>query len=286
MAPSPASPAAPAAPSPASSAPFGYINDIFYRADGHHNPRKMLLLHGYPTSSLMFRTLIPRLAHRYHLVAPDLPGFGFSRQPGPHTFASIAAAIVAFVDALAWDKFELYVFDYGAPTGFRLLLAHPERIARIVTQNGNMYEEGLGAEFWAPVRELWAGTDGAAELLRGIVADKASTDAQYLDGATRPVDPAPAVLDHALLLRDLDAQVALFRDYASNVALYPQFQRAVREHRVPVLAVWGQNDAIFVPAGAHAFRRDAPDCRVVLLPAGHFALETHAAEIAHEILRE
>jgi pimeloyl-ACP methyl ester carboxylesterase len=264
--------------------------DIFYREAGDPAAPTLLLLHGFPTSSHMFRNLLPLLAARYHVVAPDLPGFGFSAAPDPATFAytfdRLAEVIERFTEALGLDRFALYIFDYGAPIGLRLALRHPERITAIVSQNGNAYEEGLSGG-WNPIQRYWSDPSKAnREALRAFLSPEA-TEGQYRHGVSDPERLAPEAwtLDAALLQRpgNEEIQLNLFLDYRSNVALYPAFQAYIREHRPPILAVWGRNDPFFLPAGADAFRRDNPDAEVHLLDAGHFALETHAPEIARRV---
>jgi pimeloyl-ACP methyl ester carboxylesterase len=259
---------------------------IFYREAGRPEAPAVLLLHGFPTSSHMFRDLIPLLAQRYRVVAPDLPGFGFSDAPDrsafDYTFDRLADVIGRFTDAVGLARFALYVFDYGAPIGFRLALAHPERITAIVSQNGNAYEEGL-SEGWNPIQAYWREpTEARRAALRDFLAPEA-TRSQYTYGVPDEalVAPESYTLDSALLARpgNAEIQLDLFLDYASNVALYPRFQAYLRGHRPPLLAVWGRNDPFFVPAGAEAFRRDVPGAEVRFLETGHFALETHAEEI-------
>ena len=259
---------------------------IFYREAGPAAAPKLLLLHGFPTSSHMFRDLLPALADRFHIVAPDLPGFGQSDDPRANTFDSIADAIERFTEAVGFDRFAIYIFDYGAPTGLRLALRHPERITGIVSQNGNAYLEGL-SDGWTPIRAYWEEASSAnREALRAFLSPE-TTRWQYTHGVADParVSPDGYTLDtHYLARPGAEAvQLDLFGDYKSNVALYPAFQAYFREHRPPLLAVWGRNDPFFLPAGAEAFRRDLPDARVVLFDTGHFALETHAAEIAEAI---
>jgi len=263
---------------------------VFYREDGSANAPVILLLHGFPTSSHMFRNLIPALADNYHIVAPDLPGFGFSDAPDRntyrYTFAQIARTVAAFTDAIGLNRFALYVFDYGAPTGFRLALAHPERIAAIVSQNGNAYEEGL-SDGWNPIQKYWKDpTEKNRVALRAFLTPEA-TKAQYMYGVRDEslVAPESYNLDSALLARpgNEDIQLDLFLDYASNVALYPKFQEYFRTKRPPLLAIWGKNDPFFVPAGAQAYRRDIPDAEIQFLETGHFAIETHVDEIAAEM---
>ena len=265
---------------------------IFYREAGTPDAPVLLLLHGYPTSSHMFRHLIPLLATRYRVIAPDLPGFGFTEVPAErsyvYTFDALARTVGAFVDALNLKRYAIYVFDYGAPTGFRLALAHPERVAAIISQNGNAYEEGL-SNAWDPIRKYWAEpTSENRESLREF-SGLEGTRWQYMHGVADPsqVEPESYMLDVALLQRpgNVDIQLDLLLNYATNVALYPDFQRYFREHQPPTLAVWGKNDPFFLPPGAEAYRRDNPNAQVILLDTGHFALETHVKEVADEILR-
>lgn len=261
--------------------------NVFYREAGTPGAPVLLLLHGFPTSSHMFRDLIPLLADRFHLIAPDLPGFGFSDAPDRarfrYRFEHLAHVIGRFTEVLGLSRFSIYVFDYGAPIGFRLALEHPERISAIVSQNGNAYEEGL-SEGWNPIQAYWREpTDANRATLRAFLAPEA-TRWQYVhglpDGAV--VAPESYTLDSALLARpgNDEIQLDLFGDYQSNVALYPKFQEYIRTQRPPLLAVWGKNDPFFLPAGAEAFKRDNPDAEVHLLDAGHFALETKAPQIA------
>jgi len=261
---------------------------IFYRAAGDPDAPLVLLLHGFPTSSFMFRELIPRLAERYRVIAPDLPGFGFTHVPEKreyqYSFNSITRSIEAFSDALGLHRFALYVFDYGAPTGFRLAMAHPDRITAIVSQNGNAYEEGLG-DAWGPIRKYWAEpTAENREILRANILTLEGTRWQYTHGVAHPekVPPESYTLDTALLERpgNKEIQLDLFLDYASNVRLYPKFQEYFRNAKPPLLAIWGKNDPFFVPAGAEAFRKDLPDALVQFLDTGHFAIETHAVQIS------
>lgn len=260
---------------------------LFYREDGPRQAPAVLLLHGFPSSSHMFRDLIPQLADRYRVVAPDLPGFGFSDAPDradfPYTFERLAAVVGRFTEAVGLDRFALYVFDYGAPVGFRLALAHPDRITALISQNGNAYEEGLSGG-WDPIRRYWREPSAAnRDALRALLTPE-TTRWQYLHGTPDPdlVAPEAYTLDQALMKRpgNAEIQLDLFGDYASNVALYPRFQAWMRERRPPTLAVWGRNDPFFLPPGAEAFRRDNPDAEVRLLDTGHFALETHHREIA------
>jgi pimeloyl-ACP methyl ester carboxylesterase len=261
---------------------------VFYREAGDANSPVVLLLHGFPTSSFMFRELIPRLADNYRVIAPDLPGFGFTEVPAErnyvYSFERLAATLHAFTQALKIRRFALYVFDYGAPTGFRLAMAHPDRVTAIVSQNGNAYEEGLG-DAWGPIRKYWAEpTSENREAIRKNVLTPEGTRWQYTHGVGDPesIPPEAYTLDAALLERpgNKDIQLDLFLDYASNVTLYPAFQDYFRKAKPPLLAIWGKNDPFFVPAGAEAFRKDIPNARVEFLDTGHFAIETHVGEIA------
>jgi pimeloyl-ACP methyl ester carboxylesterase len=260
---------------------------VFYREAGAASAPAILLLHGFPTSSHLFRNLIPLLADDYHVVAPDLPGFGFSDAPDRtsyrYTFEQLAKTIAAFTRTIGLNRFAIYVFDYGAPVGFRLALAHPDRIAAIVSQNGNAYEEGL-SQGWNPIQKYWKEpTESNRLALRAFLTPEA-TKSQYTYGVPDQslIAPEAYELDSALLARpgNEDIQLDLFLDYASNVALYPKFQEYFRTSRPPLLAVWGKNDPFFLPAGAEAYRRDIPDATIQFLDTGHFAIETHTAEIA------
>ncbi|KAH9854725.1 hydrolase [Lenzites betulinus] len=252
----------------------------------------ILLLHGFPSSSFQYRNLIPRLAEKYRVVAPDLPGFGFTVVPEARkyecTFASIANTTAAFLDALKITKFVVYAFDYGAPTAFRTALQRPEAIMAIISQNGNAYEEGLGASHWATSRAVWA--DPTPERVKALEA-RLTFDArkgQYVNGSPDPsvIPPETYHLDYYLITRpgNKEIQLSYFVDYGTNVALYPQFQEYFRTYRPPTLAVWGKNDPSFIPAGAEAFKKDNPDAIVKFVDAGHFALETSLEEITQEIL--
>jgi len=263
---------------------------IFYREAGDRNAPAVLLLHGFPTSSHMFRDLIPLLSDRYRVVAPDLPGFGFSDAPDrakfKYSFDNLAEAIDGFTQAVGLKRYAMYVFDYGAPVGFRLALKHPDRVTAIISQNGNAYEEGLSAG-WNPIQNYWKEpSDANRAALRGFLAAE-TTKWQYVHGANDPnlIAPESYSLDSALLARpgNDDIQLDLFLDYASNVALYPKFQAYFRERKPPVLAVWGRNDPFFLPPGAEAFKRDNPEAEINFFETGHFALETHAREIGHTI---
>lgn len=266
--------------------------EIFYREAGPPDAPVILLLHGFPTSSHMFRDLIPRLADRWRVIAPDLPGFGFSEAPDraafPYTFDKLAQSIDAFARQLGLARFALYVFDYGAPVGFRLALAHPERVTAIVSQNGNAYVEGL-SDGWNPIQAYWREPSQANRAALRAFLTPESVRWQYVHGVPDEAAVAPEshTLDAALLKRPGNEaiQLDLFLDYASNVALYPEFQKYLRTHQPPLLAVWGRRDPFFLPAGAEAFRRDDPNAEVHFLETGHFALETHAAEIAAHIRR-
>ncbi|KAJ7230316.1 Alpha/Beta hydrolase protein [Mycena pura] len=269
---------------------------VFYRtaspADNPDAPT-ILLLHGFPTSSHQYRNLIPRLAQHYRVIAPDLPGFGFTTVPAErkytYTFAALARTIGAFLDALSITSFSAYIFDYGAPVLLRLALERPTAIKAIVTQNGNAYEEGLGAA-WAPIQKYWkSGTaDDRAAVATGVLTYD-TTKWQYTHGSREPgaIAPETYTLDWALLQRpgNFDIQLDLFYDYQNNVALYPQFQEYFRKSQVPLLAVWGKHDAFFIPPGAEAFKRDLPKAEVIFLDAGHFAGETETSEIAELMLK-
>ena len=263
---------------------------IFYREGGSADAPTILLLHGFPTSSHMFRNLIPALADSYHVVAPDLPGFGFSDSPDrkkfPYTFENLAKVIDSFTQAIGLHHFTIYVFDYGAPVGLRLALAHPDRITAIISQNGNAYEEGL-SDGWNPIQKYWKEpTPQNRAALRDFLKPEA-TKWQYVHGVKHESQVAPEsyTLDSALLARpgNDEIQLDLFLDYASNVALYPKFQEYFRSKRPPLLAVWGKNDPFFLPPGAEAFKRDNPSAEVRFYDTGHFALETHHGEIAGAI---
>jgi pimeloyl-ACP methyl ester carboxylesterase len=266
--------------------------DVFYREVGNPEAPHLLLLHGFPSSSHMFRDLIPRLADRFHAVAPDLPGFGRTamraRDQFEYSFDNLARVVERFTELVGLDRFALYVFDYGAPTGFRIAMRHPERIAAIISQNGNAYEEGL-SEGWNPIRAYWRDpTPANREALRTFLTPEA-TIWQYIHGVpdATAVSPDGYALDDFYLARPGadEIQLDLFRDYASNVALYPAFQDYFRKHRPRFLAAWGRNDPFFLPAGAEAFRRDIPGADIRFFETGHFALETHAGPIA-EAIRE
>jgi pimeloyl-ACP methyl ester carboxylesterase len=266
--------------------------DVFYREAGPANGPVILALHGFPTASHMFRDLIPELSGRYRLIAPDLPGFGNTVAPPrgsfAYTFDRLAEVIAGFVDALALQRFVLYIFDYGAPVGLRLALRYPERIAAIVSQNGNAYVEGF-SDAWEPWRTYWRDPSPInREACRDSLTPETIREWQYFHGADRcRVSPDGYTLDLAYLARPGadEIQLDLILDYRSNIARYPDFQAYFRAHQPPLLAAWGRNDAHFLPAGAEAYRRDLPEAEIHLLDAGHFALETHAAEIG-ALMRE
>ena len=263
---------------------------VFYREAGAAGARKLLLLHGFPSASHMFRDLIPLLADRFHVVAPDLPGFGQSDMPPrsrfSYTFDNLADVIDRFTVSIGFDEFAIYVFDYGAPTGFRLCLKRPERITAIISQNGNAYEEGL-SQGWNPIRAYWTDASEANRKALRQFLQPETTYWQYTHGVpdAARVSPDGYSLDNFYLARPgaHEAQLDLFGDYKSNVALYPSFQQYFRTRKPPFLAAWGKNDPFFLPAGAEAFKRDLPKAEVRFFDAGHFALETHAGEIAAAI---
>jgi len=261
--------------------------NVFYREAGAPDAPIILLLHGFPTSSFQFRELIPRLADRYRVIAHDLPGFGFTEVPEPrhykYSFDGLAETILAFTDALGLVRYTLYVFDYGAPTGFRLAMARPDRVTAIVSQNGNAYEEGLG-DAWAPIRRYWSepSLENREAIRKGL--NLAGLRREYSSGISNPdlIAPEGYTLDAALMARpgNTDIQLDLFLDYANNVKLYPAFHEYFRKSQLPLLAIWGRHDPYFVPAGAEAFRQDNPNTVVQFLNTGHFALETHVEEVA------
>lgn len=265
--------------------------EVFYRESGPKDAPHVLLLHGFPTSSHMYRYLIPILAERYHVVAPDLPGFGFTKAPPRDVFAyrfeALTQIIDRFTEILELQRFVVMVFDYGAPLGFRLALRHPERIAGIISQNGNAYEEGL-SEGWNPIQAYWEEPSVEnREALRGFL-QAGTTKWQYTRGAhdASLIAPEAYTLDQALLDRpgNDEIQLDLFLDYASNVALYPEFHEYFRQYQPRLLAVWGKNDPFFLPPGAEAFSRDNPNAEVHFVDAGHFALETKGSEVASLIV--
>ena len=263
---------------------------IFYREAGRADAPALLLLHGFPSASHMFRDLIPRLADRFHLVAPDLPGFGQSDMPPrdnfKYTFDNLAGAIGRFTEVVGLKRFAVYIFDYGAPVGLRIAAKHPERITAIISQNGNAYEEGL-SDGWNPIQAYWREpTQANRDALRGFLTPE-TTLFQYTHGVADPslVSPDGRSLDDYYLARPgaHEVQLDLLLDYASNIALYPDFHAYFRKHQPSFLAVWGRNDPFFLPAGAEAFKRDIPGADVRFFDTGHFALETHSAEIATAI---
>jgi pimeloyl-ACP methyl ester carboxylesterase len=263
---------------------------VFYREAGAADAPKLLLLHGFPSAGHMFRDLIPLLADRFHIIAPDLPGFGQSDMPArdkfAYTFDNVANVIERFTEVVGFDRFAVYVFDYGAPTGFRLATRHPERITALISQNGNAYEEGL-SDGWNPIRAYWQDPSQAnRDALRAFLAPE-TTHWQYTHGVSdaATVSPDGQSLDNFYLARPgaAEVQLDLFGDYKTNVALYPVFQEYFRTHKPRFLAVWGKNDPFFLPQGAEAYKRDIPDADVRFFDTGHFALETHAKEIADAI---
>ncbi|KAJ8063147.1 hypothetical protein OCU04_008388 [Sclerotinia nivalis] len=271
---------------------------IFYREAGPPEAPTLLLLHGFPSSSHQYRNLIPLLSKKYHLLAPDLPGFGFTEIPESrnykYTFDSLTTSIESFLNELNVQKFSIYIFDYGAPVGLRLALRHPHAIQSIISQNGNAYTEGLG-DFWTPLQKMWTAKtpedlSASKESIKSILSLD-STKWQYITGTPSShlhnIAPESYTLDYALLSRpgNAEIQLDLFYDYRTNLDFYPAFQQFFRESNVPILAVWGKNDEIFVTAGAEAFKRDCGDLVVEFLDAGHFALETNVEEIADAILR-
>jgi len=269
-----------------------YGLNIFYRESGPKDAPTILLLHGYPTSSHMYRNLIPMLNRKYHVIAPDLVGFGFSDAPHykefNYSFDNLTKYVQGLIDQLRLKRFAVQVFDYGAPVGYRLAVANPEKITGIISQNGNAYEEGL-SNGWNPIRQYWAEpTEQNRNNLR-VLSTADSTQWQYLTGVTDKslVAPESYSLDQFFLDRkdNEELQLDLFKDYASNVALYPTFHEYFREHQPPLLAVWGDKDPFFLPAGAEAFKKHLPKAIVKFYDTGHFALETHGIEIGDEILR-
>jgi pimeloyl-ACP methyl ester carboxylesterase len=262
--------------------------EMFYREAGDEAAPVVLLLHGFPTSSHMYRDLIPQLADRYRLIAPDLPGFGWTKAPPRseyrYTFGNLYKALQTFVDALGLDRFAMMVFDYGAPVGFRFAAAHSSRISAIITQNGNAYEEGLREDTLVPMRANWERPGAETRnALRAFLTPE-TTRFQFTHGV--PPEKlelvSPDAIEHAqaILDRDPDIQLDLFGDYKTNIALYPRWQEYLREEKPPLLAVWGNGDPFFGPEGAHAFRKDVPDAEIHLFDTGHFALETDGLEIA------
>lgn len=264
---------------------------IFYREAGSRTKPTLLLLHGFPTASHMFRDLIPLLAEEFHLIAPDLPGFGQSDMPRReafgYSFDKLAEVMHRFTEVIGFNRFAIYIFDYGAPVGLRIAASHPEKITAIISQNGNAYAEGLSPGF-EPAQAYWADPTNTEKrnALRTMLAPE-TTLFQYTHGVddAERVSPDGMTLDNAYLARpgNDEIQLDLIGDYASNVAAYPRFQAYLRENQPPLLAVWGQNDPFFLPAGAEAFRRDVPNAEIHFYETGHFALETHAQEISEAI---
>lgn len=262
--------------------------NVFYRHAGAEDAPVVLLLHGFPSSSHMFRNLIPHLATRYRVIAPDLPGFGFTTVPAErnykYTFENLTQTITAFVDFLGHKRYAIYIFDYGAPTGLRLALSRPKAIAAIVTQNGNAYTDGFGHPFWDPIEKLWkTGAQADRDALRSALTLPV-TKFQYVDGSKHPdeIPPETYYLDQALLDREgnQEVQLDLLYDYRTNLELYPTFQEYFRTSDVPVLAAWGKNDTIFIAPGAEAYKRDVKKLELKWLDAGHFALETNEKKMA------
>jgi len=266
--------------------------DVFYREAGPADAPVILLLHGFPTASHMFRDLIPLLADRYRLVAPDLPGFGQTKAPArgtfDYTFDRLAQVIEGFTEALSLNRYALYIFDYGAPVGLRLAMRHPDRVSAIISQNGNAYTDGFSDQ-WGPWEAYWRdGSDANREACRAALSPDTIRNWQYGTGADPELlSPDGYELDIAYMARPdaEEIQLDLIRDYRTNVVLYPEFQAYFRANRPPLMATWGRHDPAFIPAGAKAYKRDLPDAEVHLLDAGHFALETHAGEIA-ALIRE
>jgi pimeloyl-ACP methyl ester carboxylesterase len=264
--------------------------DIFYREAGPASAPTILLLHGFPTSSNMFRNLIPRLAASFHLVAPDYPGFGQSSMPDRNTFEysfeNFANVMNRFVETLGLTKYSLYVMDYGAPVGYRLALLHPERVQGLIVQNGNAYAEGL-RDFWDPIKKYWAHPTPENRTALHFLVDPKSTRWQYENGVSDPtlLDPTTWLVDQTGLDRpgNRDIQMDLFHSYGTNVPMYPEFQAFFRQYQPPTLIVWGKNDFIFPAEGAAPYRRDLKHVEAHLLDTGHFALETHNEEIARHI---
>ncbi|HEY4327805.1 MAG TPA: alpha/beta hydrolase [Mucilaginibacter sp.] len=266
--------------------------NIFYRESGPAGAPTILLLHGFPTSSHMYRNLIPLLNENYHVIAPDLPGFGYSDAPKntefTYTFDNLTKYIQGLIDRLGLKRFAIQVFDYGAPVGYRIAVANPEKITGIISQNGNAYVEGL-SDGWNPIQKYWAEpTEENRSNLRGM-STAATTQWQYFTGVSDPtlVAPESYTLDQLFLDREgnVELQLDLFKDYASNVAMYPAFHEYFRKNQPALLAVWGNKDPFFLPPGAEAFKRDLPNAIVKFFDTGHFALETHVNEIGEEVVK-
>jgi pimeloyl-ACP methyl ester carboxylesterase len=270
------------------------VNDlnVFYRESGAADAPVVLLLHGFPTSSHMYRNLIPILSKRYRVIAPDLIGFGFSDAPSAdkfkYTFDNLTKYVQGFVDQLGLKKFAIQVFDYGAPVGYRLAMANPEKITAIISQNGNAYEEGL-SNAWNPIQKYWEEPSEENRNNLRMMTSSNLTQWQYFEGAPDPnlIAPETYTLDQLLLDREgnVDLQLDLMKDYANNVALYPKFHAYFKKDQPPLLAVWGDKDPFFIPPGAEAFKKDLPKAIVKFYNTGHFALETHVNEIGEEILK-
>jgi len=267
--------------------------NVFYREAGKEGNPVLLLLHGFANSSHYFRHLMPALADRFHLIAPDLPSFGFTtiedKASYQYTFAGLTGTIAGFIEELGLRRFAIYVFDYGAPIGFNLAVANPDSICAIISQNGNAYEEGLGDAPWAPLRAYWKQpSEAIREQIKGRMSFDGVREA-YFQGVSDPakIEPEAYWLDAALLARPglMDLQTDLKLDYNSNIERYPLYQQYLRTHRPPLLAVWGKHDTFFIPPGAEAFKRDVPDADVRFLDASHFALETNLDDIASAILK-
>lgn len=264
---------------------------LFYREAGPVNAPAILLLHGYPTSSHMFRNLIPILSTKYHVIAPDLPGFGYSDAPDhqqfSYTFDNLTNTIQSFIDKLEIKRFAVYIFDYGAPIGLRLAMNNPEKITGIISQNGNAYEEGLSKE-WSPIQKYWKDPSEANRHSLKDFVSKEATYFQYHHGVSDSslIAPESYTLDQKFLDRpgNIEIQLDLVRDYRTNVALYPKFHEYFRKHQPKLLLVWGNKDPYFLPEGAEAYKKDLPDARLKFYNTGHFALETHVTEIGTEIL--
>jgi len=265
--------------------------NIFYREAGSNDSTVILLLHGYPTSSHMFRNLIPLLSENYHVIAPDLPGFGYSDKPDhqefAYTFDNLTKHIQEFIDQLGLKRFAIYVFDYGAPVGYRIAVANPEKITGIISQNGNAYLEGL-SEGWNPIQKYWAEPTAENRNALKMMVEEGTTKWQYFTGVSDEtlIAPESYTLDQHFLDQpgNVEIQLDLFKDYANNVALYPVFQQYFRDKQPALLAAWGDKDPFFLPPGAEAFKRDIPGATVKFFDTGHFALETHVNEIGAEIL--
>jgi pimeloyl-ACP methyl ester carboxylesterase len=264
--------------------------DVFYREAGDETAPVLLLLHGFPTSSNMFRNLIPRLAKSFRVIAPDYPGYGFSGMPDrkdfKYTFENQTTIVEELTKQLQLKSYALYVMDYGAPIGYRLALRHPEKITGIIVQNGNAYEEGL-LKFWDPIKKYWDDATPANRAALTFMVSPKTTKWQYQNGVSdlSLLDPTTWTLDQVLLDRpgNGDIQLDMLFDYGSNVPLYPEFQAFFRKYQPPMLIVWGKNDFIFPPEGAAPYKRDLPNVETHLLDTGHFALETHGEEIADRI---